>query len=173
MTSKAAKAVSMSVYTVLEGEHLEVETLFKALAATPNIANTRTVLFKKLNLELRSHTLAEQRTVYDRVKDHDPDSKTIGHAETEHQSMNKLLHELEQLEVTDDGWLLKLSELRQIVNHHVREEESKIFARMHLIFTDDQAKHMADDFQKHKHAELKRLKQTESGNLGRHTQALA
>jgi hypothetical protein len=160
MTSKTAKVVSMSVYTVLEGEHNEVNALFKALEATPGVTAPKTVIFKKLCLELRSHAIAEQQTVYDRIKEHDRQSKTMVHAEEEHLNINTLLEELEGLEISNPAWSLKLSQLQQAVDHHVKEEESKIFERMRLIFTDEQARDMADDFQKYKHAELKRLKNT-------------
>lgn len=157
ITSSAAKIVTMSIYTVLEGEHNEVNTLFKALEASPDIATGRTALFDKLSNELRSHTIAEQAAVYDKVRERDSNKTMIEDAEHEHQSVEHLLNELESMDVTTDAWMLKLSELKQMVEHHVREEESKMFDRMHQLFTDDEARRMANEFQKLKNAELKKL----------------
>lgn len=149
----------MSIYTVLEGEHNEVSMIFKAIEASPDVATGRTGLFQKLCNELRSHTVAEQATVYDKVKTKEGSKTMIDHAEREHQSVEHLINELESMDVTTDAWMLKLSELRQAVEHHVREEETKMFDRMHQLFTDDEARKMADDFQKAKNAELKKLQQ--------------
>jgi hypothetical protein len=157
MSSTAAKIVTMSVYTVLEGEHNEVAMLFKAIEASPDVATGRTALFEKLCNELKSHTVAEQKAVYDKVKTHVGSKTLIEHAEREHQSVEHLLNELESMDITTDAWMLKLSELKQAVEHHVREEESKMFDRMHQMFTDEEARGLADEFQKLKNAELKKL----------------
>ena len=157
ITSSAAKIVTMSIYTVLEGEHNEVDMLFKAIEASPDVATGRTALFEKLCNELRSHTAAEQTAVYDFVQERDSKKTMIEEAEREHQAVEHLLNELESMDVTTDAWMLKLSELKQAVQHHVHEEESKIFDRMHQLFTDDEARRMASEFQKLKNAELKKL----------------
>jgi hypothetical protein len=158
MTSTVAKIITLSIYTVLEGEHNEVSLLFKALEATPNTETGRTALFEKLCLELKSHTLAEQTTVYDKVKALEGTKTMIEHAEHEHEQVENLLNELDSMDIATDAWLLKLTELKQAVDHHVREEESKIFDTMHSLFTDDQARALADEFQERKNTELKKLK---------------
>jgi hypothetical protein len=158
MTSTVAKIVTMSIYTVLEGEHNEVAMLFKALEATPNTETGRTALFEKLCNELKSHTVAEQKAVYDKVKQLESGKTMIEHAEKEHQTVEHLLNELESMDIKTDAWLLKLSELKQEVDHHVREEESSLFDKMHGLFSEDQTRAMADEFQTLKNAELKKLK---------------
>lgn len=158
MTSTAAKIVTMSIYTVLEGEHNEVAMLFKALEVTPNAETGRRGLFEKLSRELRSHTAAEEAAVYNKVRAEAGTQTLIEHSEREHAQADKLLTELESMDLATDAWLLKLAELKQAVEHHVREEETKTFTKMHALFTDEEARAMADDFQERKNAELKKLK---------------
>jgi len=158
MTSSAANVVTMSIYTVLEGEHNEVSALFKAIEATPDIATGRTTLFTKLNNELRSHSVAEQQAVYDRVKTKEGGGEMISHSESEHADIEHHLNELETMDIVSDAWLLKLTELKHVVDHHVQEEETSVFDKMHQMFTDEEARELANDFQRLKNAELKKLK---------------
>lgn len=159
MTSTIGQVFTLSVYNILKAEHDEVSLLFNALEATSQVDVGRKNLFKKLCHELRSHTTAEQTAVYDKLKAHDGPESAVQHAEQEHHKVESMLNELESMDIATDAWMVKLAELKQIVDHHVREEESTLFDRMHQVFTDTQAKDMGKQFVALKNAELKRLKE--------------
>ena len=159
MASTVAKITTLSIYNILKAEHDEVNLLLNTLEASPNIEGARKVLFNRLCNELRSHTIAEQEAVYNKVKEFNTASGMITEAEKEHQTVEKLLTELESTDMTSDAWLLKLAELKKNIEHHVREEESEIFDTMHEFFSDEEARDLGKEFQEVKNTELKRLKE--------------
>lgn len=162
MTSTIGQVFTLSVYNILKAEHDEVSLLFNTLEATSKVDIGRKNLFKKLRNELRSHTTAEQTAVYDKLKAKEGPENMIHHAEKEHQKVENLLNELESMDITTDAWMVKLAELKQAVDHHVREEESTMFDRMHQLFSDEQARDMGKQFVALKNAELRELKEQSS-----------
>ena len=115
-------------YQVLKQDHRTVADLFEKIEETSEGAGkTRTQLFSKLRDELLAHAHAEQEIFYttllDRVDDRDP----LLEAFEEHGVVEKLVADIEGCEPDDERWLAKVVVLKELVEHHVEEEENEIF----------------------------------------------
>lgn len=158
MTNTMEGVLTMTIYTVLEGEHNEVSLLFQALEMAPDgLESGRKNLFEKLRKELLSHAKAEERTVYDRVREKTSKDALITEARHEHETMEKTLNEIDALDINSDEWMGKIRELKSQVEHHVEEEEDEFFAEMERLFNDDEADAMAKAFHEEKNKLLKAL----------------
>lgn len=158
-TSKLEGVIPMTIYSVLSGEHDEVRTLITLLEASPDaLAGTREPALAKLRRELLSHSEAEDLAVYSRVNEHLPTSELIKHARKEHEEIEQHLNALLTTDVRSKEWKEHLRMLKHALEHHVHEEESVIFDRMRIYYTDAQARDMAKDFQRLKEHRLKLLK---------------
>jgi cysteinyl-tRNA synthetase len=159
MMSMIAKAAPFSIYTLLSGEHKEVNALLALLEASPdNLETGRGALFNKFKHELLSHAKAEEETVYDVLKTRQAEKGLVSHAKREHEEVELLLVELESMDLNDPSWGLKLQELKTKLNHHVEEEEEKMFSDMREIFSSEDAVTMGKSFRDRKNQLLKDFK---------------
>jgi len=70
----------------------------------------------------------------------------------EHVDVEELLEELSTLATEDDDFRAQLTELREEVEHHVREEEREIFAQARKLLSEEQAALIGEEFQAEKEA---------------------
>ena len=150
-------AISMSIYTVLGGEHNEVKALFATLRATPG--SGKKAVFDKIYAELISHSRAEQETVYDVAAERIPFG-IIDEAEEEHAEMERILNELREKDVGSSDWMQRFEALVTAVQDHVTEEEGRMFQEMREVFSDDEARQMAKEFRDAKKVHLENIQTT-------------
>ena len=154
MTNAAEGVLPLSIYAVLKGEHKEVSLFFAALEASPApIEAAKRSLFGKLRKELLSHARAEEATVYDPLQAKISDTAMLDEARAEHEEMEDMLEPPPAPDVADDTWMEKLRELKEAVDHHVEEEESETFKTMEKLFSEDEAKALANAFHEAKKKE--------------------
>ncbi|HJU17701.1 MAG TPA: hemerythrin domain-containing protein [Stellaceae bacterium] len=118
----------MDLYQMLIQDHREVDSLFEKIEKSGKGASkTREQLFDKLRQELELHTQVEERIVYPDFKKHEGTREFIGEALEEHGEVKKMLQQLSKMEPGEAEWSTRIEELKQAVQHHVRDEEQKIF----------------------------------------------
>lgn len=118
------------VYEKLEKDHRKVESLFKKLLTTENEdLETREELFEQINTDLTAHAVAEERAFYPLTEDDETTHALTLEAHEEHSLVKQLLAELSEMEKDSDEWKAKAKVLSEIVDHHVEEEESKLFPK--------------------------------------------
>lgn len=116
---------------LLKEDHELVSSLFEQLDsvdAEPASDELREGLFAQLKYELETHANIEERLLYPALRQANPD--LLSEAFTEHAEVKQLLAELSTGIGTKSSarWTEKLHELKECVEHHVREEESEVFA---------------------------------------------
>ncbi len=62
----------------------------------------------------------------------------VQEAKREHIQVKKILGQMESMEPEDENWEMKLKELEQDVEHHVREEEEEIFPEARKVLSADE-----------------------------------
>ena len=125
----------MNILELLKNDHKVVDELFaKILSVSPNAENERTEeCFVKLSEELELHTEGEETILYPVLLKFDETKELIAEAYEEHDIVNNLLAELEEMPSTDTAWLDKVKELQANVEHHVREEEDELFPKVEKL----------------------------------------
>lgn len=129
----------MDVFRLLKQDHKEVRALFKKLQAA-RAAKARAKGLQQLQEALTLHIEAEEQIVYPWLRDQKRFRRTIGEAYEEHHVATNLLQELTQTPVEEERWGSKLTVLKEIVEHHVQEEEKELFPEAGRAFAKDEVK---------------------------------
>ncbi|GAA4779607.1 hemerythrin domain-containing protein [Novosphingobium ginsenosidimutans] len=118
-------------------QHEQIETLF-AEAALAQPGDDRVAAMKKLGQLLTAHSMAEEVVLYPAIaRIGEKGDATMAYEE---QSMAKVeMAGLEQLDPESDEWAQKLEAIRKAVAHHVYEEESDWFPKLHRSISESEA----------------------------------
>ncbi len=137
----------MNILTALKSDHKELKSLLKQISETTERAGkTRLSLFKA---EIVAHARAEEQAVYEELKEviGKEDSDTILEGYEEHYLVDKLIPEIEKLAPTDEIWTAKVTVLKEMLEHHIKEEEDEIFEMIRKKYDPDALKIMAERFE--------------------------
>jgi hemerythrin-like domain-containing protein len=139
------------IYELLKQDHRAVADLFKRIEASSERAGkSRAELFGKLSSDLLAHAHAEQATFYTALLDRVEDREALLEAFEEHGVVEKVVKDIESCDPSDERWLAKLIVLKEMVEHHVEEEESEIFKMAKKEFSEDEARALAEEMRERK-----------------------
>ena len=115
---------------MLREDHVKVRRLLEKIENTSErAARTRKDLLAELGSEIRAHAKLEEEVFYPAFKEAvDKDKEELYHeAVEEHHVVEMLLPELEELEVTSEEWTAKATVLKELIEHHIEDEETEMF----------------------------------------------
>jgi hemerythrin superfamily protein len=154
VVKQAARAVSNTFFSndmestdildTLKKEHDEVKDLLENLSDAETPAQRRN-LVRKIKAALVPHTKAEEKVVYDAVIAlRDKDAKMDGHeGYLEHEWAAKTLQRLEAIRNASSPEHKAAGKvLKELVDHHIEEEERNVWADVKEHFSDDDRKKM-------------------------------
>jgi hemerythrin-like domain-containing protein len=108
----------------LKKEHKEVRDILEQLE---NGDGNKEELFMKLKRELFPHLKAEEKVFYSALlKKEGAREDTLESCE-EHQLSEKFFKEMEKISPSDERWNAKLKVLKELITHHMEEEERNLF----------------------------------------------
>lgn len=137
----------MDVYQVLKEDHREVAKMLQQLSkSSERSTKTREQLFVKLKEALIAHSKAEEKIFYSSINQADA-KELVSEAKHEHHEVERLLNEMEKMDVSSPEWLNKLKELKKKVEHHVKEEEGQIFKQAHKLISAEEADTMGEEIE--------------------------
>ena len=121
----------MDIFEVLKKDHRAVlELLEKLESSSERAGKTRKKQFDQLKQELLPHMFAEENYFYqyllDRTSDKQEREKIFEGIE-EHRAARSVLADTESVSFTDEHWQPDIKVLKELINHHIEEEESEIF----------------------------------------------
>jgi len=144
VTPEPDDASEADILDTLKKEHDEVKGLLSDLQDASTAAQRRK-LVQKIKMALIPHTKAEERVVYDAVIAlRDKDAQVDGHeGYLEHEWAAKTLQRLEALQnVTSPEHKAAAKVLKELVEHHIQEEENHIWEDLSEHFSSDDRKAM-------------------------------
>jgi hemerythrin-like domain-containing protein len=117
---------------MLEGDHSKVDKLFKRYEKLKNNDDeSRFDLVPTVCNALKIHTAIEEELLYPGARDVlGNDEDMIDEAEVEHASAKQLIADLDQMDPGDSLYDAKFKVLGEYVQHHVKEEEEKMFPKL-------------------------------------------
>lgn len=135
------------VVDLIEQDHREVEQLFAEFESTQD-----TVVATRICDELTKHTYGEESAVYPVIADQLSDGKKLTRdAENEHKEARQLIGRVRN--TTDESHLSELmSDLKQAIQHHVREEEAEMLPQARQQMGADELAEMGRAFEEAKEA---------------------
>jgi len=137
------------ILETLGREHDEVQALLEKLVESEK-APERNKLLKQIKQALVPHTKAEQKVVYDRVLAlKEKDAKVDGHeGYIEHDLASRTLSRLAKIRTrTSPEFTACAKVLKELVNHHVKEEEGALWDDVKENFSEDERLEMNREFE--------------------------
>ncbi len=146
MGRPCGKGTDMDVFEILEKDHKETLSRFRELERTSSQESAmRSRKFGALNAELLAHLQAEEDTFYPPLMKGMYREDALEAVE-EHHAIELVLKDLRDTQVNTETWKPKLKVLKEILEHHIEEEEGKIFAEIETLLTSELAIEMGTRF---------------------------
>lgn len=130
-----------SIVDLIKSDHRKIEVLAQKLKEAEYIEGDSTtrvdvgLLFTELKAMVKSHAKAEETALYSLFTDADEeDERELKEFSLEgfeeHQLIDRLLGEMDELEFGDDQWSAKMRVVSEILQHHLREEEKEFLPKV-------------------------------------------
>jgi hemerythrin superfamily protein len=151
-TPESDNAAEVDILDTLKKEHAEVKALLSELQKATTPAQRRG-LVQKIKVALIPHTKAEEKVVYDAVIAlREKDAQVDGHeGYLEHEWASKTLQRLDSIaNATSPEHKATAKVLKELVEHHISEEESNVWDDVRENFSDDDRKRMNVAFERAK-----------------------
>ncbi|MGZ7136375.1 MAG: hemerythrin domain-containing protein, partial [Methanobacterium sp.] len=104
--------------------------------------------YGEIKKELQIHMKGEEDFYYPKAKK--ADKNLVEHGIEEHEEAKSLIKELDRLGENDGQFMPKLKELKDAVEHHVDEEENKLFPKSKDTLSDDEEKNITERIEEEK-----------------------
>lgn len=144
----------MDAITLLKRDHAEVKAMFKEVEELGERAtSSRQKLFRRIDEALTVHAQVEERIFYPRFKEraeNTEEREEVLEAYEEHALVKRLIGELEKLEPANETYEAKLKVLKDLVDHHVKEEEGTMFKMAREIFDKDELNELGEELEQAK-----------------------
>jgi len=136
----------MDIYENLKKDHDEIISLLDELLTLDREDDYSEVVIKQIEKNLIPHSRAEEAVFYNSIRAVS-DNKDVMHSFKEHMEAEMLLRNLQMKEKTDMDWKETAKKLKKALEHHIEEEEGKIFSEAKRIFNEQEATMMSKAFQ--------------------------
>jgi hemerythrin superfamily protein len=123
----------MNALDLLTDDHQKVKQLFQQAQQIQDNQQKKE-MFDKIDMELAIHADIEETIFYPALEEHDAFKEMVQEARQEHEDVEQLLLEIEDLATEDTDFSSQLAELEETVEHHVAEEEGEMFPKIREIF---------------------------------------
>ena len=149
---KEMLGMSQGILQDLHRDHEEVADLIERMLETED-GKERGAIFKQVKSQLLAHSQAEQTVLYRKMEKSD-DEETRGFAyegDNEHQIVEQQLQQMARARnKTSEQWTAQATVLRELVNHHVKEEEGTGFSCANKEFDAATLEKLGEQFRRQK-----------------------
>ena len=144
----------MDCFELLKQDHDEVDMLLKQCKEAGADKKGMEV-FKKLARSLTVHAKVEEAVFYPKFREQEELSSLVEEAYEEHHAVEEMLEEMAQMSPGDEEWESKLKELKQNIEHHVKEEEQELFPKASKLISKEEAAELGETIAEEKKEMLK------------------
>ena len=149
---KEMLGMSEGILQDLHEDHEEVSDLLERLLETKD-AKERTALFKEISAALLAHSRAEQSVLYRKMEKSDDETarKFAYEGDNEHKLVEQQLAQMSRARnKASEQWTAQATVLRELVSHHVKEEESTGFTWARREFDGTMLEKLGQQFRRQK-----------------------
>ena len=137
----------MDVLTHIKEEHDQFRDLMKEIE---NAAGQKKKdLFRDLYAMLYGHHEAEEHVVFPLVREKagEKDKEVVREMIEEHSLGNYQFSVIEKTSIENETWDAKFSVLKEVLEHHMKEEEEELITLARKVLPDDKLKELLDEFE--------------------------
>lgn len=141
----------MNPFELLKKDHEKVSGLMKRLETTTERGvKTREELFSRLKEELDVHAHIEETIFYPALQIETETEDITREALEEHKIVKTLLAELDSTAKDDEQWSAKFTVLKEMVEHHVEEEEGEMFTQARQALDKEELDELGEEMNEEK-----------------------
>lgn len=141
------------IFEAIKADHDTHRDLLKTLADTTGDSQARKDAWHEFYCHVKSHAAAEEETFYSRMIEKTWGQDMARHSVHEHQELDDLMEELNEMDMSEGAWLTKFKKLRHDYEHHIDEEEEDLFKRAREVLSKDEIESAGPQFGKRKEEE--------------------
>ena len=146
-------------FQMLKKDHEEVKNILSQLVETKESApKKREDLFQKLRGELVPHMKAEESVFYPPLLAKKESREDAMEGVEEHHVSEMVLKELEAMPKGEDQWGAKMTVFQELVEHHIKDEQSKLFKSAEKALSSEEFQQIMKQFEQEKQAIKKNLR---------------
>ena len=146
-------------FQMLKKDHETVkEILGQLVEAKETAPKKREELFQKLRMELVPHMKAEESVFYPPLVAKEASRDDAMEGVEEHHVSEMVLKELETMPKGEDRWGAKMTVFKELVEHHIKDEQSKVFKSAEEALSSEELQYIMKQFEQEKQAFKKTLR---------------
>lgn len=129
---KSHASAKTDALSLLTEDHKKVLKMFKDFEklGDEDDSDSKGELVRQICTELTVHAQIEEEIFYPAVRDAISEDDLLDEAEVEHTTVKELVAQLESMQSGDELYDAKVTVLGEYVNHHVKEEQGDMFAKV-------------------------------------------
>lgn len=128
----------MDIYAYLKLDHEHVAQLFSQFENAESVTRRKQIV-AMITQELLVHAYSEQETFYKALTQHLDTRDEAMHGKKEHHEIEAQIDSIIHSKYLGASWIKKVKRLKEIVEHHVNEEEGKIFRSAQEVISEKEA----------------------------------
>lgn len=141
--------MSESILNNLRDDHRQIDLLMDKIQKEIDIVQKKEIYLEFKNT-LQLHMEAEERTIYLHLMDDvydDSAEKTAQQGIQEHFQIKQVLTYLDNLTIENPEWDMTFKSLREKIEQHIEEEETRFFAEIKQDFSRDELLDFGEEFE--------------------------
>jgi hemerythrin-like domain-containing protein len=144
------KQANMAILELLKADHVKVKTLVEETLGTEDAAQ-RNQLIKQIKTELTAHSHAEEKVLYRRMEKSEEGKDEALEGDVEHEIVLQLCDQLARSRAKGaDSWTARCTVMKELIEHHVEEEEGEFFKTARKLFDAAMLERMGNEFVREK-----------------------
>jgi hemerythrin superfamily protein len=128
------------LFDMLKQDHKEVTGMLENVISTKDTSQ-----FPQIRKILEAHMEGEEKYFYPKIME--KDRETALESYEEHHVGKMVLNELNKTGKDEEEWMPKVEVLKDVLEHHIEEEESKIFPEADQILSNEQEDQIAQQIE--------------------------
>lgn len=130
-----------TIYDILSKEHDLILNMFEKAMKS----GSKESLFR-IKFEIDPHMAGEEKLFYPLLEEKELSREIARKAYIEHNEARALMYELEGMDENDQNWNARLKELKDVIIHHVDDEESNMFEKSRSVLRQEKAQEIAQQY---------------------------
>lgn len=139
----------MNIFEQIRQDHDKQRLLLDQLVQTSGASEIRKQVYESLKKELEIHADAEERHFYKPLISNDMMQEKARHGIAEHHEIDEIIEKLDETTYDSSAWLTYAKQLKDKVEHHLKDEEHTFFQLAGKVFTEKEKKSLAEDYRKY------------------------
>jgi len=131
---------------MIHSQHEMVKEIFQKMEGTDSRAE-KEKLFDQLKNDIVPHMKGEEKYFYPALEKKEENKEDVLEGIEEHHATKLFLRELNGMSPESEHWNAKVSVLKEMVEHHVEEEEGKIFKEAQDSLSEDDMIEIEEEFE--------------------------